>query len=92
MRNAIVLAITIALLLGTSGLAAAETKAKSHSATSADCNRVYKAKADADKDVSTKQLAQELQLPVKTVQTCLRRMRQAPRATPHARGGAANPE
>ena len=72
-----------ALLAATGGMALGAGKGKTTSATSADCNRVYKAKADAGTQVSTKQLADELKLPVETVQHCLRlKRRQGPRLTP----------
>ena len=80
------LAIAALLLLTTgSAVLAAEGGAKTGGAVSADCNRVYKAKAAADKDVSTNQLAQDLNLPVATVQKCLRHVRhRGPRSTPRA--------
>jgi len=77
--------IAAILLLATIGVARAEGTAPTPARTSADCNRVFKAKADAGKDVSTKQLARDLHLPVETVQKCLRHMRRAgPRMTPRA--------
>jgi hypothetical protein len=85
MRRSNRLTIAILLLLATASQVLAEGGAKSGTATSADCNRVYKAKADADKDVSTKQLARDLNLPIETVRTCLRRVRHSgPRPTPKA--------
>jgi len=85
MARANLLAIAALLLLATDNTVLAEGGAKTSAATSADCNRVYKAKADADKDVSTNQLASDLNLPVATVQKCLRRVRHhGPRATPKA--------
>jgi len=84
MGRANLLAIAITLLLVTGSIALAEG-GKTSAATSADCNRIYKAKADAGKDVSTHQLARDLNLPVATVQHCLRlKRRTGPRTTPRA--------
>ena len=81
MARANLLAIAALLLLATDSAVLAKGGAK----TSTDCNRVYKAKADADKSVSTKQLATDLNLPVETVKKCLRRVRHSgPRPTPAA--------
>ena len=85
MKTSSTLTIAAILLLATIGVARAEGAAPTAAGTSADCNRVFKAKADAGKDVSTKQLAHDLQLPIATVQKCLRQMRRAgPRKTPRA--------
>jgi len=85
MKTSSTLAIAAILLLATIGVSRAEDAAKTGTGTSADCNRIFKAKADAGKDISTEQLARDLQLPVATVQKCLRRKRRAgPRSTPRA--------
>ena len=79
MKKSSTLAIATVLLLATSGVALAE---QGGTATpDADCNRVYEAKAHADKSVSSKQLARDLKMPVEKVNTCLRRLRHTgPRA------------
>ena len=85
MKRSSTLTITAALLVAASGVALAEATPKTGTPTSAECNRIYTAKAAADKDISTKQLAHDLQLPVETVRHCLRLKRsQGPRTTPRA--------
>ena len=83
------LAIATALLLalGTAALAedapAAPAAPAAATATDAECNRVFKAKADADKTISSQQLSRDLNLPLETVNDCLLRMRRVP-STPQA--------
>ena len=80
------LAIATALLLalGTAALAEDAPAAPSAAAaTDAECNRVFKAKADADKTISSQQLSRDLNLPLQTVNDCLLRMRRVP-STPQA--------
>ena len=78
------LAIATLLLMALHGAALAEpAPTAAPAATDAECNRVFKAKAAADKTISSKQLARDLKLPLKTVNDCLRRMRRGPR-TPAA--------
>jgi len=85
MKKSTIAAVAAVVLLATSAVTLAQGEAKKSTATSADCNRVFKAKADAGKSVSTQQLAQELQLPVETVRACLHHQRrQGPRQTPRA--------
>jgi hypothetical protein len=77
--------IAALLLLATASAVRSESGAKTGSAASADCNRVYKAKAEAGKELSTKQLARDLKLPVATVNKCLKHIRRTgPRSTPGA--------
>jgi len=73
--------LVIAMLLVTGGAAWA---GQAKSATPGpDCEKVFHAKTDAGKSVSSKQLARDLNMPVADVNTCLRRLRhRAPRATP----------
>jgi hypothetical protein len=82
MKKSTAVAIAAVLLFASSGVAlAAHT-----GAIDPECNRVYKAKADAGKSVSSKQLAKDLNLPVDKVNTCLRHLRRhGPRATPVAK-------
>lgn len=84
MTKASTLAIATALLLalGTAALAE-DAPAAPAAATDAECARVFKAKADADKTISSQQLSRDLNLPLETVNACLLRMRSAPR-TPQA--------
>lgn len=80
------LAIATALLLalGTAALAEdAPAAPAATAATDAECNRVFKAKADADKTISSQQLSRDLNLPLETVNDCLLRMRRVP-STPQA--------
>jgi hypothetical protein len=85
MKKSRIPAIAAVLLLATTGATLGQGEAQKSAPTSADCNRVFKAKADAGKSVSTQQLAQELQLPVDTVRACIQhKRRQGPRATPSA--------
>jgi hypothetical protein len=82
MKKSGTMAIAVALLLASGGVALARHTGK----IDPECNRVYKAKADADKSVSPKQLAQELNLPVAKVNECLKHLRRhGPRATPVAK-------
>jgi hypothetical protein len=78
------LAIATALLVASAGAALAEAApTTAPAATDAECNRVFKAKAEADKTISSQQLARDLDLPLETVNACLLRMRRVPR-TPQA--------
>ncbi len=80
------LAIATALLLALGGAALADdapAAAAAPAASDADCNRIFKAKADADKNISSQQLARDLNMPLETVNACLLRMRRVPR-TPQA--------
>jgi len=80
MKKSSTLAIATLLLLAASGVALA---AQTGTATPGpDCEQVFKAKATADKSVSSKQLAHDLNLPVAEVNKCLRH--HGPRATPHS--------
>jgi hypothetical protein len=82
MKKSRTLAIATVLLLAISGVALGEEAA---GATQIDCNPVFKAKAEAGKKLSSKQLAKDLNMPLDQVNTCLRRMRHSgPRATPPA--------
>lgn len=84
MTKARTLTIATVLLVALHGAALAEgAPATAPAATDADCNRVFKAKAAADKTVSSQQLARDLELPLATVNDCLLRMRRVPR-TPAA--------
>ena len=79
--------LTIATLLLMALDGAALAKAAPTAAptpTDAECNQVFKAKAAADKTVSSHQLARDLKLPIKTVNACLLRMRRVPRTPPAA--------
>ena len=71
------LALAAMLSLALHGAALAETAPTA--ATDADCNRVFKAKAAADKTISSQQLSRDLDLPLATVNECLLRMRRVPR-------------
>lgn len=80
------LAIAAALLLALAGAALADdapAAPAAPAATDAECNRVFKAKADADKNISSQQLARDLNMPLETVNACLLRLRRVPR-TPEA--------
>ncbi len=80
------LAIATALLLARGAAAPAEDAPAAPAATAAtdaECNRVFKAKADADKTISSQQLSRDLNLPLETVNACLLRMRRVP-PTPQA--------
>ena len=79
------LAIAAALLLvpGAAALAEDAPAAPAAAATDAECSRVFKAKADADKTISSQQLSRDLNLPLATVNDCLLRMRRVP-PTPQA--------
>jgi DNA-binding CsgD family transcriptional regulator len=78
------LAIAAMLLMALDGAALAEAApTAAPAATDAECNRVFKAKAEADKTISSQQLARDLNLSLETVNACLLRMRRVPR-TPHA--------
>ena len=80
------LAIATAFLLALGGAALADdapAAPAAPAATDADCNRIFKAKADADKNISSQQLARDLNMPLETVNACLLRMRRVPR-TPQA--------
>ena len=82
MRKSSTLAMATVLLLAISGVALGEEAA---GATQVDCNPVFKAKAAADKSLSSKQLAADLNMPLEQVNICLRRMRHSgPRVTPPA--------
>lgn len=82
MTKASTLAIATALLLALGGAALGED-APVATATDAECNRIFKAKAEADKGISSQQLARDLNMPLETVNVCLLRMRRVPR-TPQA--------
>ncbi|MFN8644443.1 MAG: hypothetical protein U0802_23340 [Candidatus Binatia bacterium] len=78
------LAIATVLTMALAGAAlAAEAPAAAPTATDAECNQVFKAKAAADKKISSQHLARDLKLPLTTVNDCLLRMRRVPR-TPGA--------
>lgn len=82
MKKSSTLAIATALLFATGGVALAE-QADTGADARVDCTKVFKAKASADKTISSKQLAQDLNLPIETVNECLLRLRQVgPRPTP----------
>ncbi len=84
MKKSSTVAIAIVLLLATSGLALAE-QAGTAADADVDCNAIFKAKAAADKNISSQQLARDLNLPLEQVNTCLRRLRHTgPQATPQA--------
>jgi hypothetical protein len=81
MMTANTLAIATALLLAFGAAARAEDPpAAPAAATDAECNRVFKAKSDADKTISSQELARILNLPLETVNDCLMRMRRLPPA------------
>jgi hypothetical protein len=81
MKKPSTIAVAVALLFASSGVAFAAHTGK----IDPECNRVYKAKADADKNISSKQLAKELNLPLAKVNECLKHLRRhGPRATPVA--------
>ena len=85
MRTSTIPAIAAALLLAFGGAALAEdaaAPAAPAAATDAECNRIFKAKAEADKTISSQQLARDLNLPLETVNACLLRMRRVPRTPP----------
>jgi hypothetical protein len=82
MKKSSTVAIAAALLFAASGVALA----RHTGSIDPECNKVYKAKADADKSVSSKQLAQELNMSVSKVNSCLKHLRRhGPRATPVAK-------
>ena len=84
MKKSSTLTIATVLLLATSVVGLAE-QAGTATAAAVDCNAVFKAKAAADKTISSQQLARDLSMPVKQVNECLRRMRRVgPRSTPRA--------
>ena len=84
MKKSSTLGIATVLLLATSVVGLAE-QAGTATAAAVDCNAVFKAKAAADKTISSQQLARDLSMPVKQVNKCLRRMRHVgPRSTPRA--------
>lgn len=73
MKRMFVLAAATALLVMASPAAWAEEAAGAPS--DADCNRVIKASSETDKKPSPKQLAEELKLPIETVNACLLKVR-----------------
>jgi hypothetical protein len=77
------LTIATALLLALGAAAMAEDAPAAPAATDAECSRVFKAKADADKTISSQELSRDLNLPLATVNDCLLRMRRVP-PTPQA--------
>jgi hypothetical protein len=80
------LAIATALLLALGAAARAgdaPAAPAATAATDAECSRVFKAKADADKTISSQELSRDLNLPLETVNDCLLRMRRVP-PTPQA--------
>lgn len=82
MRTSRSLTIAIAMLLATSGGALGEPT-EGAAVADADCNRVFKAKSAADKNVSSEQLARDLSLPLEKVNSCLLLLRHGrPQATP----------
>lgn len=77
------LTITSALVLALGAAALAEDAPAAPAATpatDAECSRVFKAKAEADKTISSQQLSRDLNLPLTTVNDCLLRMRRVPPA------------
>lgn len=86
MKRMILLASAIALVLTASPAARAEDSGAA-APSDADCNRVIKASTETDKKPSPKQLAEELKLPVATVNACLLKVRHqgsgAPPAAPN---------
>jgi hypothetical protein len=85
MKKMVILASTIALLVGASPAAQAEDAGSAPS--DAECNRVIKASSETDKKPSPKQLAEEPDLPLDKVNACLLKVRHqgsgAPPAAPH---------
>lgn len=77
MKTLSTLAIVATLLLAPYHAVRAEEPA-AVPARESDCNRVFKAKSDAGKTISSADIARELDLPLETVNACLLKMRQAP--------------
>ena len=83
MKQSITLAIATMLLLTASDVLAQDAGAGTGAPPSADCNRVFAAKAKADKKLSSEHLARDLNLPLETVNACLLQLRRvAPQPTP----------
>ena len=81
MKQSITLAIATMLLLTASDVLAQD--AGTGAPPSADCNRVFAAKAKADKKLSSEHLARDLNLPLETVNACLLQLRRVtPQPTP----------
>ncbi len=73
MKTKFFLAAAMAFLVTASPAAWAEEAGSAPS--DADCNRVIKASSETDKKPSPKQLAEELKLPIETVNACLLKVR-----------------